>query len=143
VYSITCVDPACVSQTTIAVTILHNIHYSIEVPKTKKRIIGFQNILGFFIITHIVLQPWWWWWWRRHVRGFVSTWLFWRSVDHHNLGHVCYRKWRLRKWRHQKWRERKWPELTLTGSDVTGKDVIFPRVFLTKVVMQNVPYTNN
>ena len=37
------------TQTTIAVTILHKIHYSIEVPKTKKRIIGFQNIIGFFI----------------------------------------------------------------------------------------------
>jgi hypothetical protein len=33
------------------VTILHRIHYSIEVPKRKKRIIGFQNIIGFFIIT--------------------------------------------------------------------------------------------
>jgi hypothetical protein len=45
------VDPVYVTQTTIAVTILHRIHYSIDVPKTKKRIIGFQNIIGFFIIT--------------------------------------------------------------------------------------------
>jgi G:T-mismatch repair DNA endonuclease (very short patch repair protein) len=29
------VDPVYVTQTTIAVTILHKIHYSIEVPKTK------------------------------------------------------------------------------------------------------------
>jgi G:T-mismatch repair DNA endonuclease (very short patch repair protein) len=29
------VDPVFVTQTTIAVTILHEIHYSIEVPKTK------------------------------------------------------------------------------------------------------------
>jgi G:T-mismatch repair DNA endonuclease (very short patch repair protein) len=29
------VDPVYVTQTTIAVTILHIIHYSIEVPKTK------------------------------------------------------------------------------------------------------------
>ena len=36
VYSITCVDPVYVTQTTIAVTILHKIHYSIEVPKTNK-----------------------------------------------------------------------------------------------------------
>ena len=28
--------PEYVTQTTIAVTILHKIHYSIEVPKTKK-----------------------------------------------------------------------------------------------------------
>ena len=35
-------------------TILHKIHYSIEVlkqNKNKNRIIGFQNIIGFFIIT--------------------------------------------------------------------------------------------
>ena len=41
-------DPVYVTQTTIAVTILHKIHYSIEVlkkQKTKKRIIGFQNII--------------------------------------------------------------------------------------------------
>jgi hypothetical protein len=31
----TCVDPGYVTQTTIAVTLLHKIHYSIEVPKTK------------------------------------------------------------------------------------------------------------
>ena len=30
-------DPVYVTQTTIAVTILHTIHYSIEVPKTKKQ----------------------------------------------------------------------------------------------------------
>ena len=45
-------------QKTIAVTILHKIHYSIEVLKkttTKTRIIGFQNIIGFFIITLWVL----------------------------------------------------------------------------------------
>jgi len=35
VYSITCVDPVYVTQTTIAVTILHKIHYSIQVPKTN------------------------------------------------------------------------------------------------------------
>jgi hypothetical protein len=35
VYIITCVDPVYVSQTTIAVTILHKIHHSIEVRKTK------------------------------------------------------------------------------------------------------------
>jgi G:T-mismatch repair DNA endonuclease (very short patch repair protein) len=29
------VDPVYVTQTTIALTILHKIHYSIEVPKTK------------------------------------------------------------------------------------------------------------
>jgi hypothetical protein len=29
------VDPVYVTQTTIAVTILHKIHYSIEVPKTN------------------------------------------------------------------------------------------------------------
>ena len=34
-YSITCVDPVYVTQKTIAVTILHKIHYSIEVLKTK------------------------------------------------------------------------------------------------------------
>jgi hypothetical protein len=46
------VDPVYVTQTTIAVTIVHKIHYSIEVHKTKqKRIIGFQDIIGFFIIT--------------------------------------------------------------------------------------------
>ena len=45
------------TQKTIAVTILHKMHYSIEVLKTniKKRIIGFQNIIGFFIITLCVL----------------------------------------------------------------------------------------
>ena len=49
-------DPVYVTQTTIAVTILHKKHYSIEVLKTKtKRIIGFQNIIGFFIITLRVL----------------------------------------------------------------------------------------
>jgi hypothetical protein len=51
-------DPVYVTQTTIAVTILHKIHYSIEVlkkQKTKKRIIGFQNIIWFFIITLWVL----------------------------------------------------------------------------------------
>ena len=39
-------------------TILHKIHYSIEVlkqNKNKNRIIGFQNIIGFFIITQWVL----------------------------------------------------------------------------------------
>ena len=45
IYSITCVDPVYVTQTTIAVTILHKIHYSIEVPKAKQRIIGVQNIM--------------------------------------------------------------------------------------------------
>jgi hypothetical protein len=52
------VDPVYVTQTIIAVTILHKIHYSIEVlkqNKNKNRIIGFQNIIGFFIITLCVL----------------------------------------------------------------------------------------
>jgi hypothetical protein len=38
-------DPVYVTQTTIAVTILHKIHYSIEDPKAKQRIIGVQNIM--------------------------------------------------------------------------------------------------
>jgi hypothetical protein len=47
------VDLVYVTQTTTAVTILHKIHYSIEVPKTKqKRIIGFQNIIGNILIGH-------------------------------------------------------------------------------------------
>jgi len=104
-------------------------HYSIKVPKTKKRIIGFQNIIGFFIITLWVLQRWWWWWW--HVRGLVSTWLFWGPVDHHNLGKVCYRKWRHQKWRHQMWPEVTWPKVTLvTWPKVTSHEVtLFSRVF--------------
>jgi hypothetical protein len=67
VYNITCVDPVYVTQTTIAVTIVHKIHYSIEVHKTKqKRIIGFQDIIGFMvkcINDHTVLSTvdvhWW------------------------------------------------------------------------------------
>ena len=61
----------------------------------QKRITGFQNIIGFFIITLWVLRRRWWWWWRRrHVRGLISTWLFWGPVGHHNLRKVCYWKWR-------------------------------------------------
>jgi hypothetical protein len=78
----------------------------------KFRIIVFQNIIGFFIITLWVLR-----WWLWHVRGLISIWLIWGPVDHHDLGNVCYRKWRHlksrvrkgrqsrdRKWRHRKWR---------------------------------------
>ena len=36
-FSITCVDPVYVTQTTIAVTILHKIHYNIEVLKKKNK----------------------------------------------------------------------------------------------------------
>jgi hypothetical protein len=46
--------------------IWHKIYYSIEVCKAKKRIIGFQNKIGIFIITLWVLrQP--------HVRCLIST----------------------------------------------------------------------
>jgi hypothetical protein len=102
------------------VTIVHKIHYSIEVPKTKqKRIIGFQNIIVFFFIIlwvlrwRVLLLLLWlrWWWWRSHGRGLITTWLYWGIVGHHHLGKVCYRKWRHRKWCDQKWcqsRDRKW-----------------------------------
>ena len=60
-------DPVYVTQTTIAVTILHKIHYCIEVPKAKKNGLfsGFQNIIGFFIITL-------WVWRQTHVRGLIE-----------------------------------------------------------------------
>ena len=98
---VTLYDRWCISPF-LAVTILHKIHYSIEIREKKKpkRIIGFQNIIGFFIITLWELRRRWWWWWRRwwwwqrHVRGLISTWLFWGPVGHHNLRKVCYRKWR-------------------------------------------------
>jgi hypothetical protein len=72
----------------------------------------------------------WWSWWRQHVRGLISTWLFWRPVGHHNLGNVCYRKWRQRKWRDRKWRDRKERQRTWRH---------FPAFCLTIVVVQNVP----
>jgi hypothetical protein len=54
------VDPVYVTQTTIAVTILHKIHYSIEVPKKNQPIIGFQNIIEFFIITVSIAAAAYW-----------------------------------------------------------------------------------
>jgi hypothetical protein len=118
VYSITCVDPVYVTQTTIAVTILHKIHYSIEVLKTKtKRIIGFQNIIGLFIITLWVLLL---------LLLLCATGS--DVITGSYVSHVT----------------RSDP---ITGSDVshvteidvTGSDVIPPRFFLTIVVVQNVP----
>ena len=99
----------------VVVTILHKIHYSIEVPKTKKRIIGFQNIIGFFIITLWVLLL--------LLCATGSDVITGSDVSHvtgsgaiteSDASHV-------------------------TGSDVTGSDVILPRFFLTIVVVQNVP----
>ena len=101
VHSITCVGPVYVTQTTTAVTIWHNIYYSIKISKAKQWIIGFQNKIGVFIITLWVLrQP--------HVRCLISTWLVWGIVGHHHLGEACYRKWRHRKWPHRQSRDRKW-----------------------------------
>ena len=109
----------------------HTLQYRGSQNKTKW-IIGFQNIIGFFIITLWVLR-WqrWWWWWRHHVRRLIRTWLFWGPVGHHNLGNVCYRKWRDRKWRDRKSRDRK---------SRHRKSRHFPPLFfLTIVVVQNVP----
>jgi hypothetical protein len=135
------VDPVYVTQTTIAVTIVHKIHYSIEVPKTKqKRIIGFQNIIGFFIITVWVLrQP--------HVRGLISTSTGLRTCRPTYVGERC-----------ATGSDVTGNDVTrshvigcdVTGSDVshmigsdvshvTGSDVIFQCFFLTRVVVQNVP----
>ena len=73
-------DPVYVTQTTIAVTIFHKIHYSIEVPKTKqKRIIGFQNIIGLFIILCEYCGS--------RMSGVCSVLrLVWGPIGHHNLG---------------------------------------------------------
>ena len=115
-------DPVYVTQTTIAVTILHKIHYSIEVPKTKKRIIGFQNIIGFFIITLWVLLL-------LLLCATGSDVITGSDVSHvtgsdaiteSDASHVTGSE-------------------VITGSDVTGSDVILPGFFLTIVVVQNVP----
>ena len=79
------------------------------------------SFLLYFFVNFLFLRQcisfcqrrWRWWWWPWHIRGLISTWLFWGPLGHHNLGKVCCRKWRQRKWRHQKWRH-------ITGNHVTG-----------------------
>jgi hypothetical protein len=109
------------------VTILHKIHYSIEVPKTKTDYWFWQTIQWPKDTKGIIRsrksndkQQWdilYYYYSKKKARENdvtscdVTTWLFWGPVGHHNLGKVCYRKWRHRKSRQsrdRKWRHRKW-----------------------------------
>jgi hypothetical protein len=84
----------------LTIVVVQNIPLHEKLEDIKGIRVGKLNGIGFFIITLRVL-------WRQHVRGLISTWLFWGPVGHHNLGKVCYRKWRHRKSHDWTWRERR------------------------------------
>jgi hypothetical protein len=73
-------------------------------------IVVIQNVPLLFVIRFMASDYsfgiFWSLWW--HVRGLISTWLFWGPVGHHHLGKLCYRKWLHQKWRHCKSRDRRW-----------------------------------
>jgi hypothetical protein len=70
VYSITCMDPVYVTQTTIAVTILHKIHYSIEVPKANKK-----GLLAFKIKNSEKI----WKMWKKSKLNGEKIWKIWKK----------------------------------------------------------------
>jgi hypothetical protein len=138
-----------VIQTPIAVTLLHKIHYGIEVLKKNKKTSDYWFSKYNRILHHYSVS----------IAAAAAAALCYRKCRHNRTWRKscdrkwrqsCDRKWRQscdRKWRHnRKWRQsrdRQWPHNRsdvsyVTESDVTGIDVIFPRFFLI-IVVQNVP----